>query len=96
MISIWQPNELDTRDTEKSKAFSTQLFGWDTDTMPMGDGQEYTIWTLDGHGVGGMLPMPDMVPDEVPNMEGVGRFAVVADPHGAAFSVIKLAEGRVA
>ena len=119
-------NELDTRDTEKSKAFYTELFGWGTDAMPMGEGAKYTIWTLDGQGVGGMLPMPDMVPDEVPNnwltsfavddcdasvskleslggsvlapatdMEGVGRFAVVADPHGAAFSVIKLAEVRV-
>jgi predicted enzyme related to lactoylglutathione lyase len=117
-------NELDTRDTEKSKAFYTELFGWGTDAMPMGEGGgEYTIWTVDGQGVGGMLPMPDMVPDVVPNnwltsfavddcdasvtkleslggsvlnpaqdMEGVGRFAIVADPHGAAFSVIRLAQ----
>lgn len=119
-------SELDTRDPEKSKAFYTTLFGWGTDTMPMPDGQEYTIWTIDGEGVGGMLPMPAMVPDEVPNfwlvsfavddcdasvikleslggavlvpavdMEGVGRFAIAADVHGATFSVIQLAEGRV-
>jgi predicted enzyme related to lactoylglutathione lyase len=119
-------NELDTRDPAKAKAFYTGLFGWGTDTMPGGDGTEYTVWTLDGQGVGGMMAMPDAVPAEVPShwlnsfavddcdasvakieslggsvlmpamdMEGVGRFAVVADPQGAAFSVIKLAEERV-
>jgi len=34
-----------------------------------------------------------MVPAQ--DMEGVGRFAVVSDPHGAFFSVIKLADERV-
>jgi len=81
-ISAWQPmehkgaqvvnepgsmswNELNTRDVDGSKAFYSEVFGWEPVTQ--GDGAHtYTEWKLDGESVGGMMPMPPMVPAEVP------------------------------
>jgi predicted enzyme related to lactoylglutathione lyase len=58
-------NELDTRDPDRAIAFYTEVFGWsaDTHTEPM----PYTEWKLDGDTIGGMMPMPPMVPAEVPS-----------------------------
>jgi predicted enzyme related to lactoylglutathione lyase len=58
-------NELDTRDPDRAVAFYTDVFGWQADVhtgeMP------YTEWMLDGEHLGGMMPMPPMVPAEVPS-----------------------------
>lgn len=136
-IGVWQPrtfigaelanepgafswNELNTRDLAASKSFYTAVFGWEANDMAL-EGMAYTEWKLGENSVAGMLPMPDMVPAEVPNhwlvyfgvddtdaavakageLGGTvivpptdippGRFAVVADPDGAAFAVIKFA-----
>ena len=40
--------ELATSDAEAAKAFYTQLFGWEYDDNPIGDGQVYTMATRDG------------------------------------------------
>jgi predicted enzyme related to lactoylglutathione lyase len=81
-ISLWQPiddigaqvvsepgafswNELQTRDPEGSKAFYASLFGWEPVTHTDGP-MPYTEFLLDGRSVAGMLPMPPMVPAEVP------------------------------
>jgi predicted enzyme related to lactoylglutathione lyase len=81
-IGIWQPktfhgaelaneagtlawNELNTRDVATAKTFYTEVFGWTANDMDMG-GMSYTEWKLGDRSVGGMLPMPDMVPAEVP------------------------------
>lgn len=62
-------NELNTRDTAAAMPFYAAVFGWEGRTMegPM----QYTEWYLEGSPkdavpVGGMLPMPEMVPAEVP------------------------------
>jgi len=59
-------NELTTRNTDRSIVFYSEVFGWTADAMPMGDGVNYTVWMLEGGPVGGMLPMGEMFPPEVP------------------------------
>jgi predicted enzyme related to lactoylglutathione lyase len=118
-------NELMTTDTAKDGEFYAGLFGWGKETMNMGP-MEYTMFSNDGRGAGGMLKItPEMGPippnwlgyfavddcdakvkkatelgakvmkpaDDIP---GIGRFAILIDPQGAAFPIIKLdnAEGQ--
>lgn len=80
-ISVWQPgqhpgaqlvnepgalswNELNTRDVEGSKAFYTAVFGWEAQTHS--EPMPYTEFKLGGDSIAGMMPMPPMVPAEVP------------------------------
>jgi predicted enzyme related to lactoylglutathione lyase len=135
-VGIWQPKtfigaelanesgafvwtELNTRDLEAAKSFYSEVFGWEAHDADMGD-MTYTEWKVGDRTVAGMLPMPDMVPAEVPahwlvyfgvddtdvsvaQATGLGatvlvpptdippgRFAVLTDPHGATFAIIKL------
>ena len=134
-VSIWQPinhigaqvvnepgafcwNELNVRDPDAAKAFYGALFGWEAVTDPAAAGA-YFEWKLGGKTIGGMLPMNDEWPAEMPTHWMVyfatddtdataakatelggsvavpptdiapGRFAVLHDPQGALFSVIK-------
>lgn len=112
-------NELQTRDPDKAIPFYASVFGWTANTQPMGM-SSYTEWQLDGRTVGGMMPMDENFPAQVPPHWEVyfavddadatvakarelgaavyvepqdvppGRFAVLADPQGAVFSVIRL------
>ncbi len=132
-FSIWEPrasigaeivnepgtlcwNELNTRDVDTAIGFYETVFGL---KAQRGDG--YNEFHLGDRVVGACMPMPEMVPAEVPNfwsvyfavadieastaqakslgatamvelMEAgdVGRFSVLADPMGAAFSIIQL------
>jgi len=61
---IW--NELATTDTDAAKAFYGAVFGWAADDMAGDDGTAYTRWSLDGHGMGGMMPMGDDYPAGIP------------------------------
>jgi predicted enzyme related to lactoylglutathione lyase len=135
VLGVWQPkdhkgadlanepgtftwNELDTRDVPAAKSFYSEVFGWQPNDMDMG-GLSYTEWKLGDRSVAGMMPMPEMVPPEVPANWLVyfavtdcdaavakatdlgatvlvpatditpGRFAVLSDPAGAVFAVIK-------
>ena len=135
-ISAWQPaqhqgaqlvnepgslcwNELNTRDVEGSKAFYIAAFGWDAETHEGGP-MPYTEFKIEGQSIAGCMPMPPMIPAQVPphwlvyfavddadatvarvsELGGAvrmgpmdtppGRIAVVADPQGATFAVIKL------
>jgi predicted enzyme related to lactoylglutathione lyase len=132
-VGIWQPksfngaelanetgtfawNELNTRDVPAAKTFYTQVFGWEPNDLDM-EGMQYTEWKVGDKAVAGMMPMPAMVPAEIPahwlvyftvdDADAVvskaseiggntlappmdippGRFAVLADPDGAAFAV---------
>jgi uncharacterized protein len=49
--------DLVTADAAASKAFYSDLFGWDVDDTGIGDG--YTIFRLDGDAVGGLLEVSD-------------------------------------
>jgi predicted enzyme related to lactoylglutathione lyase len=116
---VW--NELNSRDPAAAETFYPRVFGWGSETNPMGDVGEYTEWTVDGRTVGGMLPMPAQVPAAVPSHWLVyfavgdcdqavttatalgasvlqppfdippGRMAVLVDPGGATFAVLRLA-----
>lgn len=51
-------NELVTKDAEGSQAFYTQLFGWQVETIEMGQGSTYGVFNAGARPVAGMLPMP--------------------------------------
>jgi predicted enzyme related to lactoylglutathione lyase len=139
IVGFWQPgqtigaelvnepgaltwNELHTRDVDGAKAFYSAVFGWRSEDQAFGE-MTYTVLHLGDSPIGGMMPMPPGVPDEVPaywlayfevadcdatvanaqelggsvaapamDAEGVGRFAVLADPNGTTFAVITSAQ----
>ena len=113
---VW--NELATPDPEAAIRFYQAAFG--LGAKPFGEGNEYTLLTVDGREVAGLMPMGDHFPAGTPphwtvyfgvddcdatvaragelggtalvppmDMPGVGRFAALADPQGAAFAVIR-------
>ena len=55
--------ELMTTDVEGAKKFYTQLFGWETEDLPM-ENMSYSITKIGDQGVGGIMPLP-------PEAEGV-------------------------
>jgi predicted enzyme related to lactoylglutathione lyase len=60
---VW--NELNTRDTEGSKAFYGAVFGWSYDEREFETGN-YNSLKLGEDTVGGMIDITGRVPDEVP------------------------------
>jgi uncharacterized protein len=62
-------SELDTRDPQKAIDFYTKLLGWKIESTPFGANQEMQYWqvNVDGQAEGGIMPMPEMVPAEVPS-----------------------------
>jgi predicted enzyme related to lactoylglutathione lyase len=59
-------NDLATRDPQKAIDFYTKLLGWEIQPMEAGP-MPYWIVNVDGQGEGGIMPMPDMVPAEMPS-----------------------------
>lgn len=49
--------DVGTYDTEKGKLFYMELFGWDKEEVPMGDGMTYTMFKLDNETVAALSPM---------------------------------------
>lgn len=62
-------NDLNTRDPETAAAFYSALLGWQVVKRDERDDGPMPYWQInvDGRGQGGMMPMPDMVPAEVPS-----------------------------
>ena len=59
--------ELATSDQPAAKKFYGELFGWAADDMPMGPGDFYTMFKLEGRNVGaGYTLRPDMVKQGIP------------------------------
>ena len=58
-------NDLTTRNPEAAVDFYAKLLDWDIQPMT---GLEQPYWqvSIDGEGEGGIMPMPEMVPAEVP------------------------------
>ena len=52
----WSMSQLNTRDPEGAKVFYGAVFGWETDTFDMGEG-EITLWRVPGY-VGGEPEQP--------------------------------------
>jgi predicted enzyme related to lactoylglutathione lyase len=113
--------ELNARGVDRALPFYTAVFGWDTRTSPMGEGQPpYTEFLRDGASVAGAWEMNEMIPAEVPSYWQVyfavddvdaafhralglgaeemvapqdmpgGRFAIVTDPQGASFGLLRM------
>jgi hypothetical protein len=59
---VW--SELQTRDTDAAVTFYATVFGWRANTEDLA-GMPYTQWMLGERSIGGMTPMPDMIPAEV-------------------------------
>ncbi len=59
-------SDLSTRDPQKAVDFYTKLVGWDIQPMTPAGPMPYWIVNVDGQGEGGIMPMPEMVPAEVP------------------------------
>lgn len=77
-------NELNTRHTDDAKTFYTEVFGWGWGpTSP-----DYAEFMVGDRVVGGMMPMPEQVPDEVPDHWMV--YFAVADINAAAAKVKEL------
>ncbi len=113
--------ELNARGIDRARAFYESVFGWTSESAPMGEGQpDYTEFKADGESILGGMEMMPMVPAEVPsywmpyfNVDSVetafersiglgatelvapsdmpgGRFAIVQDPQGATFGLLRL------
>ncbi|MDX6633488.1 MAG: uncharacterized protein QOG09_255 [Solirubrobacterales bacterium] len=50
--------DLATTDQEGAKAFYSELFGWQAEDMPVGDGVNYSMMRLDGRDVAAIAPQP--------------------------------------
>lgn len=59
-------SELMTSDPEAAKKFYSDLFGWKTDDMPMGD-MTYTVLKAGDKEVGGIMPIPDQAKGTPPS-----------------------------
>ncbi|NQV06424.1 VOC family protein [bacterium] len=78
-------NELATRDTAAALEFYTALFGWESESMPMGEGGAvYTMFKVGDRNNGGMYDAA-MLPSEVPAHWGV--YFTVEDVDAAAAAV---------
>lgn len=85
-------SELITTDTETSKQFYGEVFGWGSQTHGEGTPMPYTEWKIGDRSVAGMMPKPPMMPAEVPPQWGV-YFAV--DGTEAAMDKVKELGGQV-
>jgi hypothetical protein len=69
-------NELLSRDVDAAKGFLRSVFGLDPQDQDF-EGMTYTTLNLNGRGVGGLMPMPDQMPAQVPSFWQV--YFAVAD-----------------
>jgi len=58
--------ELMTSDVDGAKKFYANLFGWNTEDMPMGD-MNYTIVKVGEEGLGGIMSTPPQAEGAPPN-----------------------------
>lgn len=75
--------ELGTTDQSAAKAFYTSLFGWSVHDFPMGPGQVYSMFQLDGRNAGAAYTL------DPKNMPGV-------PPNWALYITVESADGAAA
>lgn len=61
---VW--NELDTRDLPGAERFYGAVFGWTAEPIEQDGDVVYASWKLAGRTVGGIMPMNESFPAEVP------------------------------
>ncbi len=59
-------NELSTTDVDGAKAFYSKVLGWDFDEMPNVSGGTYWILKSGDEMAGGLMAMPEGVPEGTP------------------------------
>jgi hypothetical protein len=59
--------EVLSRDPERAIAFYEAAFGWKPETIETAGGTSYTMFTLDGQQVAGLMAVPPQVPAEAPS-----------------------------
>jgi predicted enzyme related to lactoylglutathione lyase len=59
-------NDLGCRDVGAAVAFYTELLGWSTSEMDMGEGNMYTMFSVGDRPTGGTWDISGAMPDEVP------------------------------
>lgn len=59
-VVVWR--ELMTPDSKRAQGFYGELFGWKFETVPMGDGKEYTMASAGGAPICGMMQMEKGAP----------------------------------
>lgn len=60
-------SELATRDVAATSAFYGKVFGWTDQPGSVVTGHEYFEWSVNNRVVGGMIPMGEQFPPEVPS-----------------------------
>jgi predicted enzyme related to lactoylglutathione lyase len=88
--------DLSSTDAAKSRDYYAKLFGWKVELAPDPDASGYALAKLEGKDVAGIGPaqapggpsawMVMLAPQDFPG----GRFAIVQDPQGAAFGLLKM------
>jgi predicted enzyme related to lactoylglutathione lyase len=53
--------DLTTTDQEAAKSFYGELFGWEADDLPMGEGSYYSMMRLSGQSVAAISPQPQQL-----------------------------------
>jgi predicted enzyme related to lactoylglutathione lyase len=91
IVNTYSWNELLTRDVETAKTFYSEVFGWEYDVGAMPDGS-YNLIKGGDEGWGGLMAMPDEMPDMVPNHWAV--YFTVADV-AATVDAIKANGGQI-
>ena len=82
--------ELMTTDVDAAKKFYSELFGWKTEDMNMGD-MNYTVVKVGEEGIGGIMATPSQVEGTPPNW---GAYVTVDDVDATAKSAEALG-GRI-
>lgn len=78
-------NEIHTPDSDTDRAFYSSVFGWDAGRPEFeGAPDSYTVWSLDGHNVCGMMEMVE------------GMFPPGTPPHWSVCFAVADADGTVA
>jgi predicted enzyme related to lactoylglutathione lyase len=82
-------SELVATDVEGALTFYPAVFGWTPGRLPPGgDPLQYVEWKLGDRTIGGMLPKPPTIPEEVPAFWGV--YFAVADADQAVEAIVRL------
>jgi predicted enzyme related to lactoylglutathione lyase len=83
-------HELMTPDPGAGTKFYVELFGWETEEVPM-QGMSYTVLKFNGEPVGGIMP----VPDEVGGMSAAWGIYVTVDDVDATAKKVEALGGKV-
>ena len=60
--------ELISNDVESSKKHYQEMFGWDAESMPMPNGEDYTVFKIGEMPAAGLIPMSvTTAPEGTPN-----------------------------